>query len=247
MREGGGLGVGRALDEAGARVVQEVEPFRVRGHEAVFDPVVDHLHEVPRARSTAVQVAELSGGGLACSPWAARRGSKPRGQRGEDRLEASEGAFVAADHEAVAALETEHAAARPAVQVVDTAGLELLRAADVVGVVRVAAVDDRVPRLELVGEVLEDGLRDAPGREHEPHRTRRVESRDELVHRLDSGAALRDERGDGRWIAVVADRAMPVSQQAARDVPSHPSEPDDAQLQRCVGCHSPSFPRPSWS
>ena len=65
MRERGGLGVGGALRRAGSRVLQQVEPLRVRGHQPVLDAVVYHLDEVAGARRPAVQVAELRRAGLA--------------------------------------------------------------------------------------------------------------------------------------------------------------------------------------
>ena len=54
----------------------------------------------------------------------------------------------AADHHAVAALETPDAAAGADVHVVDALRGELLRAPDVVDVVRIAAVDQDVVLLE---------------------------------------------------------------------------------------------------
>ena len=52
--------VGRQRLVAG--VAQDVEAFGVRLHQAVLDPVVDHLHEVAGARRTAMQVATLRRG-----------------------------------------------------------------------------------------------------------------------------------------------------------------------------------------
>jgi hypothetical protein len=66
------------------------------------------------------------------------------GERLEDRVEALHDLGLAADHQAVAALEPPDAAARAHVDVVDVLRLEPLRARDVVVVVRVAAVDDGV-------------------------------------------------------------------------------------------------------
>ena len=45
---------------AGVGVAQDVEAFRVGGHHAVLDAVVDHLDEVARAARTAVQIALFS-------------------------------------------------------------------------------------------------------------------------------------------------------------------------------------------
>ena len=78
---------------------------------------------------------------------------------------------LAADHEAEAAVETEHAAARPAVDVVDTARLEARGTIDVVAVVRVAAVDDDVALVEVREQLVDRGV-DERRRHHDPHRPR---------------------------------------------------------------------------
>ena len=41
-------------------MTKDVQSLRVGGHDAVFDAVVDHLHEVAGAARTTVQVAVLS-------------------------------------------------------------------------------------------------------------------------------------------------------------------------------------------
>src|SRR5262245_9028346 len=74
------LGVDVAMLLAGVRVVQDVEPLGVRGHEAVLDAVVHHLHEVPGAVRTAVQVP-LIGRALARPPWRGRSGVAARSER----------------------------------------------------------------------------------------------------------------------------------------------------------------------
>jgi hypothetical protein len=45
-------------------VAQDIETLGVGGHQAVFNTVVYHLHEVSRARTTAVKIAVL--GSAAC-------------------------------------------------------------------------------------------------------------------------------------------------------------------------------------
>jgi hypothetical protein len=159
-------------------VAEQVEALGVGGHEAVLDAVVDHLHEVARSASAAMEIAELLGAGATGSSRRARSRLQPWCERCEGRLEAAERALVPADHQAEAALETEHPAARAAVEVVDPLRLELSRTPDVVGVVRVPAVDDRVPRLEPARELPHGSLGDLAGREHQPDRSGRLERRD---------------------------------------------------------------------
>ena len=75
-------------------------------------------------------------------------------QRREDRIEPIDGLLVAADHQAIAALQAPDAAAGAAVDVVDALGLQRLGPPDVVLVEGVAAVDDAVARLQQRAELL---------------------------------------------------------------------------------------------
>ena len=107
-----------ALADVG--VLQDVEALGVRGHDPVLDAVVDHLHEVAgaaRARSAGSRCSGVRPGrpcGPACAATA--RGRARARKIGSRRRTASS---LAADHQAVAALEPEDAAARADVDVVD--------------------------------------------------------------------------------------------------------------------------------
>ena len=141
------LGDGRVV-----RALHDVEALGERLHDAVLDAVVDHLDEVARADRAAVQIALLRGAGDLVAARRALDLAAAWRERLEDRIEALDDLVLAADHEAVAALEAVHAAAGAGVDVVDVLRGERLRAADVVLEERVAAVDDRVARLELLVE-----------------------------------------------------------------------------------------------
>src|SRR5205823_4729261 len=65
-------------------VLHDLEPLRVRLHQAVLDPVVHHLYEVPRPRGPDVCVAVL------------------RSKRFEDRLQTPDGLVIAPHHQAEA-------------------------------------------------------------------------------------------------------------------------------------------------
>ena len=136
--------------------VQDVQSLGVRGHDPVLDPVVDHLHEMAGAVGTAVEVTPFSDGlGVPVATWRPRRGVDSRGERREYRIEALDDIVLAADHQAEAALQPEHAAAGADVDVVDALLGQLGGMADVVVVVRVAPVDDHIAGLEHLGEVCE--------------------------------------------------------------------------------------------
>jgi hypothetical protein len=85
---------------------------------------------------------------------------------------------LAADHHAVAALQAPHAAADTDVDVMQLLGRELLRAAQVVVIVGVAAVDDDVAGREQRHQLGEHRV-DRPGRDHHPNRARLRQTVDE--------------------------------------------------------------------
>src|SRR5262249_62285356 len=98
---------------ADVRAVQHVHPLRQGRHHAVLDAVVDHLDEVARAVGAAVQPALLGGAGLTGAAGRARRGVHARREGAEYRRHVGYRVVVAADHEAVAAVEPPDAAPPP--------------------------------------------------------------------------------------------------------------------------------------
>src|SRR5262249_57071041 len=92
----------------------------------------------------AVQIAELGGAANALASGRARDVPRTRRQRLEDRIEMPHGRIRSADHHAVSALQAPDAATGSYIHVVDPFRHEFLCAADVVHVVRVAAVDEDV-------------------------------------------------------------------------------------------------------
>ena len=84
------------------------------------------------------------------------------------------------DHQAVAALEPEDAAAGADVDVVDPLLAQLLGATDVIAIVGVATVDDDVALVQQRGELIDD-LAGQAGRDHHPDRARPLQLADELL------------------------------------------------------------------
>src|SRR6266536_2364321 len=146
---------------------------------SVLDAVVDHLDEVAGAVRSAVEITLLRGAPGLLAPRRAVDIAGPGSEAGEDRVEVLHDVGFAADHHAVAALEPPHAATRPHVHVVNTLRPQLLRAADIVDVVRIAAVDQDVTPLQR-GEEIGDGLVHHRRGHHEPDRARLVE----LLHEI---------------------------------------------------------------
>ena len=237
MLERRGLRVHGALAAARVGVREDVEALGVGGHEPVLDAVVHHLHEVPGAVRPAVVVAVLRLARIAGSARGAVGGVHARRDRGEDGREPLDDVGLAADHQAEAACEAPHAAARSDVDVVDAVLRELGGVADVLDVVRVAAVDDRVARLEHLGERRDRLRRDVAGGHHHPYRARLLELRCEVLERGRAGRAVGLERLHGVGGDVVADAGVTVLHEPADDAGAHPAEPDHSELQGSVRGH----------
>ena len=107
IAERGRLGIGLLLVHPDVRVLEHVQPLRVRLHDPVLDPVVDHLDEVARPGRTAVEPALLLGGRIAFAAGRPLRRLDAGRECLQDRSEASDRLVVAADHQAVAAREAQ--------------------------------------------------------------------------------------------------------------------------------------------
>src|SRR5206468_12286691 len=133
-----------------------------------------HLDEVAGPVGPAVQITLLAGAAARDAARGARNvadsGREPR----ENRIEMPHDGLLAADHHAIAALEAPYAAARSDVDVMDALARELLCAANVVDVIRIAAVDHDVAGREMRHQRREC-LVDDGGGNHQPDRPRRRE------------------------------------------------------------------------
>ena len=231
VAQGRGLGVGLGLAGAGVGFVKQVEALGVGGHEPVLDPVVDHLHEVPGPVGPAVQVALVRGRAAVVAARRRCRARSSRSERAEDRIEALDRLCLAADHQAVAALEAEHAAARAHVEVAHSARRERLGSRYVVAVEGVAPVDDRVAALEDLGDLVDDASGDGR-RDHDPDGARGVQRRRELGRGSRRGGALAGQLGHRVGVHVEHHALMAGAHEAAHDVRPHPAQSDHAELHR---------------
>jgi hypothetical protein len=137
--------------------------------------------------------------------------------------------FLAADHQAVAALEAEDAAARADVDVVDPLRRELLGAAEVVDVVRVPAVNEDVAALEVGHEVC-DGPVDHRRGDHHPDGARLPQPAGQLLQRGHADRLLARELRDGVGGRVEHHALVPRPDEPAHHVGAHPAETDHCQL-----------------
>ena len=130
--------------------LHQLEPLGIGLHQAVLDAVVDHLDEVAGADRPDVGVAPL------------------RRQRLEGRLDDRHRFVGPPDHQAVPLRQPPDAAGRPGVDEADALLGQLRRRRRGLLVVRVAAVDDDVARLEVVGQLGDRRVGRRPRRDHHP-------------------------------------------------------------------------------
>ncbi len=215
------------LGAAGAGVLQDVEPFGVRRHHAVFDRVVHHLHEVAGAVRATVEIATIGGAIVDRAPRRLGRRATPWGEGGEDCIEATHHVGFTTDHEAVAALKSPHATAHAAVDVVQSALAKRHGTRNIVLEVGVAAVEYGIALGQDGEERLDRRVHDA-GRNHQPDEAWRGQGGGKRLERRGGhdlspiGRQLRRRLG----AAVIDDAPMPRRRQASHHVGAHPPESD---------------------
>src|SRR6202035_1076998 len=125
-------------------LAQNSQTLSVSRHDAVLDSVVHHLDEVACAAWPAVQISLFSRTDDLLAPRSARYIADARRNRFENRIEVLHSRGGAADHHAVAALQTPHSAAFSDIHVLKTFRSKFRCAADVVDVIGITAVDQDV-------------------------------------------------------------------------------------------------------
>src|SRR5215472_2768626 len=112
--------------------------------------------------------------------WSAWNLAFARSQRLEDRVEPLRRFLRTTDHHAVTAIDAPHATAGSNVDIVDTLPVQFFRAPNVVFEIGVAAINDRIARLHVLGELLYRGFRRTTRGNHDPDRTRRFKLRNQI-------------------------------------------------------------------
>src|SRR5580698_785404 len=230
-----GLRVDLVLVQAHVGLLDDRQALGDRGHHAVLDAVVHHLDEVPGAVRPAVQVT-LLGGAARSQPGGRLRGALARGDGQEDRVQPPHRLVLAADHQAVATVQSPDAAAGTAVDVVEAVALEVLGPGDVIPVVGVPAVDHDVVGLEQRPQLVQ-GLLDDAGRDHDPQGPRLVQPADEVGQALRALRAVGFQRLDRVGVDVVDHAVVAVAHEPADEVGAHPAEPDHPELHRRISWH----------
>jgi hypothetical protein len=111
----------------------------------------------------------------------------------------------------------------------ETFRLQLRRAADVVDVIGVPAVDQDVPLLHP-GDEIGQGVVDHGGGDHQPDRPGPVQLLHQLVEREGPHRPLPDQRIHRFRVDVIRDALMPPAHQATDHVGPHPTQADHSEL-----------------
>src|SRR6267378_425640 len=103
-----------------------------------------------------VTLFRSAGGFLA--PRSTRRVAAARSQRFKNGIKMADSIIFAANHLAVAALQSPHAAAGADINIVNAFCRKLLGAANIIDVIGVATVDDDIAGFQLRGEIMQGGI-----------------------------------------------------------------------------------------
>ena len=134
---------------------------------------------MPGAIGTAMEIALFGGAARFFAAARSRDGADAGSQGCKDRVETVHDVILAADHHAIAALESPDAAAGANIDIVDLLRRQFLGAADVVDIVGIAAVDDDVTGIKQRHKA-GDRLIDHGGRHHQPDCAGLIE----LLHKI---------------------------------------------------------------
>src|SRR5258707_5399929 len=176
-----------------------------------------------------VEIAFFGSAGSLLAPRSARSVAAAGSERFESGVEMADDVVFAADHLAIAALQSPDAAGGADIDVVNAPGGEFLGASNVVDVIRVAAVDHDVAGFELRGEVMQGGIHNAGGH-HQPDGARLRQFFYEVVERRRACRAFCAKLLHGIRASVVDNALVAVFLQAAHHVGAHSAETDHAEL-----------------
>ena len=211
-------------------VEEDVQPLRVRLHQAILDAVVDHLDEMAAAALSAMKVAILDRPGRSLPSGRARDLAPAGGERPEDRIQAPDNLLLPSDHHAVTALQPPDPSAGSNVHVVDPFFQDRLCPPHVILVVGVASVDDRVAGLEPAGEVIHDLFCRVSRGHHDPGHAWLSELYGEIIEREGAGCPLACELADVVGVPGEGDALVAAPQQPADHVSAHATQTDHSDL-----------------
>ena len=177
-----------------------------------------------------MEVAQLGGALVFRAPDGAWNVTDARREGVENRVEVVDDSLLAANHHAVAAVESPNAAARADIDIVDATRGDVLRATDVVDVIGIAAVDDGVAFFEKREEFIDRGIH-GRRRNHEPDRAWAFEFGNKIRERCGADGAFLHEGINGGLGAVEDGGFVTVAKEAEDHVGAHAAEADHAELE----------------
>ena len=104
---------------AGIGTLDDVQPFRVGGHDAIFDAVMDHFDEMTAAVRPTIEIAIFRLARLARRANRTRRGGDFRCKGLEDGIKMPDNFRLAADHLAVATLQPPYSSTYPDIDIME--------------------------------------------------------------------------------------------------------------------------------
>src|ERR1700731_3705295 len=126
---------------ADVRGPQDTHSLGICRHDSVFNAVVDHFDKMAGAVRTAAEVAEFGGGTEFLTTRSSWNRTDTRRECGEDRIEMFHHRWFAANHHAIAALQTPDPTARSDVNVVNIFLGQFFGSPDVFHIIRIATIN----------------------------------------------------------------------------------------------------------
>ena len=183
---------------------------------------MDHLDEVAGAGRPGMDVALF---GARIETGAPRRLldlALAGGKRGKDRIEMVDRGLVAADHQAIAALEAPDPARGADIDITDAGLQQVGGAADIVLVVGIAAIDQDVIGRNAGGQMRDGALGDLAGRQHHPDGARAFgQGGDQSLERFGRPGAFGAERRAGIGVDIVHGDIVAGPHQPFGDIAPH--------------------------
>ena len=170
-------------------VLNNVQTLGICRHNSILNSVVNHFHKVSAAVWSAMQITLLRGAWHIFARGSDRNGSLAWRQRAEDWIKTFHTCLGSANHLAVTAIKTPYAARSSNVNIVNARLGQFLGATNVVLVITIAAVNQRV----ALGKVrcnFGDGLVHIRGWNHHPNAARRWKFGDHVLNAGRGNGAL---------------------------------------------------------
>ena len=159
-----------------------------------------------------------------------RNATDPRSESGEDWIELLNYVPFSADHHAVTTFQSPDAAACAHVDIMNSFRGQFLCATNVIDVVRIAAVDDRVARFQWFGKCRDGFFSRRTGWEHDPEGARCAELFNEFLERVGRRWTFFRECINVFPVSVEHNALMPALSQASRHVSTHPAKANHSNL-----------------